>query len=63
MPNTGRTSGWFRPQDIIPLVRVTRVLAFELAEDGCMSRRLRRRLRLLAKQLDESLAEQQELFE
>lgn len=50
---TGSVDQWLTPEDIESLVKVVRVLAFELAEDGCMSRPLRHRLYQLAEDLDE----------
>lgn len=54
---SGLTSNWFRPQDIEPLIRTLSVLAFELAEDGCMSATLRHRLHDLAECLNEVLSD------
>ena len=50
---TGAANQWFAPEDIESLVKISRVLAFELAEDGCMDRVLRERLYQLAERLDE----------
>jgi hypothetical protein len=50
---TGAVDQWLAPEDIESLVKLSRVLAFELAEDGCMDRVLRERLYQLAERLDE----------
>jgi hypothetical protein len=50
---TGTVNQWLGLEDIESLVKVSRVLAFELAEDGCMDRMLRERLYQLAERLDE----------
>ena len=50
---TGAVDQWLAPEDIKSLVKLSRVLAFELAEDGCMYRVLRERLYQLAERLDE----------
>lgn len=50
---TGAVDQWLAPEDIESLVKIARVLAFELAEVGCMDRLLRERLYQLAECLDE----------
>ncbi len=50
---TGSVDQWLTPEDIESLVKIARVLAFELAEDGCMDRTLRARLYRLAERLDD----------
>ncbi|PHQ37295.1 hypothetical protein CEE69_00900 [Rhodopirellula bahusiensis] len=53
----GRVDQWFAPADLFAMVKLTRVLAAELADDGCMDQELRSRLVLLAATLDEAIAE------
>lgn len=52
---TGRVGHWLRPNDIEALVKLTQVLATELAHDGCMDGVLRNRLRKLSVVLDTAL--------
>lgn len=53
--STGEVTHWLQPDDLEAIVKLTRVLAAELADDGCMEQPLRRRLRTLAKALDETI--------
>ena len=53
----GRVSQWFIPADLLAMVKLTRVLAAELADDGCMDLELRTRLFRLASALDEAITE------
>lgn len=53
----GRVNQWFIPADLHAMVKLTRVLAAELANDGCMNTELRIRLITLAAALDEAIAE------
>lgn len=55
--HTGRVGHWLRPTDIEALIKLTRVLAEELANDGCMSDVLRRRLRTFAAKLNTAINE------
>ncbi len=41
---TGRVGHWLAPDDIVSLVKLARVMAAELANDGCMDVALRRQL-------------------
>ena len=52
---TGRVTHWFGPNDLEALVKLTRVLAGELAIDGCMDSSLRQRLCRLSVVLDEAI--------
>ena len=54
---TGRVTQWFGPNDLEGLVKLTRVLAAELAIDGCMDSSLRYRLSHLTTVLDEAIDE------
>lgn len=54
---TGRVNQWFSPEDLIALVKLTRVLAAELAIDGCTSQQLRQQLIQLAANLDDVIDE------
>lgn len=54
---TGRVNQWFRPDDLLAIVKLTRVLASELADDGCIAPELRRQLVQLAVMLERTLAE------
>lgn len=54
---TGRVGHWLRPSDLEALVKLTQVLATELADDGCMDGVLRHRLRTIAVVLEEALDE------
>jgi hypothetical protein len=54
---TGRVGHWFRPDDLMALLQLTRVLAAELAHDGCMDSALRKQLRDIATRLDQTLDE------
>ncbi len=45
----------FVPSDITDMVKLARVLAFAIADDGCLSRELRDDLRRLSSCLDEAL--------
>ena len=53
--STGRVTHWLGPDDLEAMVKLTRVLAAELAEDGCLARPLRQRLRIVAAALDETI--------
>ena len=53
----GRVNQWFTPDDLTALVKLVRVLAAELADDGCMNVELRNRLVGLATTLDDAIAE------
>ena len=53
---TGAVGQWLEPEDIESLVKISRVLAFELAEDGCMDQSMRQRLYQLAEALDELIS-------
>ncbi len=54
---TGRVNQWFTPSDICGLVKLTRVLAAELAIDGCTTPELRAKLFRIASALDEAITE------
>jgi hypothetical protein len=54
---TGRVGHWLRPTDIEALIKLTRVLAEELAGDGCMEIALRQRLRDIATVLDTAITD------
>ena len=54
---TGRVNHWFMPDDLFAMVKLARVLAAELADDGCMNAELRNRLVSLATALDDAIAE------
>jgi len=54
---TGRVNQWFRPDDLLAMVKLTRVLAAELSNDGCMTSELREQLVNLATALDVTLIE------
>lgn len=41
---SGRVGHWLAPDDIVSLVKLARVMAAELANDGCMDVALRRQL-------------------
>ena len=47
-----RVTQYFAPSDLGDLVKLAQVLAFTLADDGCMDATLRRELRRLATGLD-----------
>jgi hypothetical protein len=48
---------WFSPDDLGALLKLTRVLATELANDGCMDSELRQQLRDIAARLNQTLDE------
>ena len=52
---TGKVNHWFTPNDLCAMVKLTRVLAAELAVDGCMSATLRDQLIGIAAALDEAI--------
>ena len=52
---TGEVSQTFRPTDVKPLAKLTRLLAFELANDACLPPDLRDDLGCLASCLDDVL--------
>ena len=54
---TGCASEWFRPDDIVALLNLARLLAAELTNDGCLEPELSRRLVKLAAALDHTLNE------
>lgn len=54
---TGRVNQWFTPQDVVALVKLTRVLASELANDGCIDQTLCTQFLTLSAALDDALAE------
>ena len=54
---TGRVNQWFAPDDLCAMVKLARVLAVELADDGCINAELRNRLISLAAALDDVIAE------
>lgn len=55
-PSDGSVEQRFVPSDITDLVKLARVLAFAIADDGCLSRELRDDLRRLSACLDEVLS-------
>lgn len=54
---TGRVNQWFTPDDLCAMAKLVRVLAAELADDGCMHAALRNQLLHLVSVLDHALAE------
>lgn len=52
---TGQVNQWFTPDDLRSMVELVRVLAAELADDGCMDDALRNQLFHLAASLDDAL--------
>ncbi|MDQ3329256.1 MAG: hypothetical protein M3552_01165 [Planctomycetota bacterium] len=52
---TGHVSQTFRPQDVPDLVKLVRLLAFSLAEDGCLDAELRSDLMCLSGCIDDVL--------
>lgn len=54
---TGRVDQWLTPSDLIALTKLVRVLAAELAVDGCMEPGLRDELFRLSASLDSAIAE------
>lgn len=54
---TGRVNQWFTPDDLRGMVKLTRVLAAELADDGCTTPELRTQLFRIAAALDDAIAE------
>jgi len=55
--HTGRVNQWFRPNDLVALMKLTQVLASELNHDGCGDAALRQQLRRIAAVLDRTLDE------
>lgn len=55
LSGTGHVSQLFRPTDLMHFVKLTRVLAAVLADDGCLKATQRASLRSLATELDEVL--------
>ncbi len=53
---TGRVNQWFTPDDLCAMVKLVRVLAAELVDDGCMDDALRNQLFHLAASLDDAIA-------
>lgn len=53
---TGTVEQCFNPGDITDLVKLARVLAYAIADDGCLSRDLQEELRCLSACLDEALS-------
>lgn len=54
---TGSVRNWYGPEDIEAIISLARVLAAELADDGCMDQGLRHRLRTISAALDETIAQ------
>ncbi len=54
--NSGSVEQRFAPQDITDLVKLARVLAYAIADDGCLSRELRDDLHRLSTCLDDVLS-------
>lgn len=52
---SGCVNQWFRPTDLVALVKLTGVLVAELASDGCIDPELRKQFIFLAAALDEAL--------
>lgn len=52
----GRVTQRFRPRDVIDLTKLAQVLAFTLADDGCLDPDLRERLNWLAENLRKVLS-------
>lgn len=50
--STGKSKHWLRPADIVDLLKLIQVLSAELADDGCMSERLRQELWWVSKSLE-----------
>jgi len=55
--HTGRVNQWFRPDDLVALVKLTQVLATELTHDGCLDAALHQQLRRMAAVLEQTLDE------
>lgn len=55
--SSGQVDQWFTPDDLTAMVKLTRVLATELADDGCLTVELRNRLISLAAALDDAIEE------
>ena len=55
--NSGRLLHWFRPADVVALLKLIRVLSAELDHDGCMNTSLRMQLRRISNHVDELLDE------
>ncbi len=51
-PTSGRVTQWFVPQNVMHLAKLVQVLAFALADDGCVGGDLQNRLQDLADRLD-----------
>ncbi len=49
---TGSVGQWLQPDDIEALLKLVRVLAIELVDDGCLEVSLRRKLQRLANVLE-----------
>ena len=56
----GRVSQLFRPTDLVDFVKIARVLASVIADDGCLSRIDRAVLKRLAAELDDLLGHSNE---
>ena len=54
---TGRVNQWFAPEDLRGMIKLTRVLAAELADDGCMSPELRTQLFQIAAALEDTIVQ------
>ena len=52
---SGRLVQWYRPADVVALLKLLRVLSAELDHDGCMNTSLRRQLRRISNHVDELL--------
>ena len=50
--STGAVTQLFQPDDVMDLVKLSQVLAFSIAEDGCLDPNVRRRLFWIAEELD-----------
>ena len=55
-PSSGSVEQRFAPSDITDFVKLARVLAFSIVDDGCLSRDLKDDLRRLSACLDEVLS-------
>jgi len=56
-PETGRVSQLFKPEDIVHLAKLCRVLAIVLLDDGCIPSTLRSELERLTDTLDADFRE------
>ncbi len=52
---SGRVGHWFFPRDLLPILKLTCVLAAELESDGCLKNQVRLEIRNIAHAVDHAI--------